>query len=112
MCIRDSPRYVFFNVEAQRELEKFLALNPTLPIFPRNTIQRAFVELKAKTDDLQPKHLRKFFSSTSDKLGMPTGVKKRLMGHSINGDIDLLHYSALAFDDLKAIYDKYWGGLN
>ena len=40
---------------------------------------------------------------------MPTGVKKRLMGHSINGDIDLLHYSALAFDDLKSIYDRYWG---
>jgi len=30
------------------------------------------------------------------------------MGHSINGDIDLIHYSALAFDDLKAIYDRYW----
>jgi len=41
-------------------------------------------------------------------LGMPTGVKKRLMGHSINGDIDLIHYSALAFDDLKGIYDRYW----
>jgi len=105
----DAPRYVFFNIEAQQELENLFALNPTLPLFPRNTIQRAFVEIEAKTGDLQPKHLRKFFSSKSDKLGMPTGVKKRLMGHSTSGDVDLQHYSALTFDELKEIYDKYWG---
>ena len=66
---------------------------------------------KNKTDGSLAKHLRKYFSSTSDKLGMPTGVKKRLIGHSIRGYGDLQHYSALTFDELKAIYDKYWGGV-
>ena len=104
----DEPRYTFFNHEAQREIEMLLDLKPKLPLFPKRVIQKTFTAMKDKTDNLQAMHLRKFFSSTSDKLGMPTGVKKRLMGHSINGDVDLIHYSALAFDDLKAIYDRYW----
>jgi integrase/recombinase XerD len=105
----DEPRYAFFNQEAQRELEILLSLKPKLPLFPMRVIQKTFTAMKDKTDNLQAMHLRKFFSSTSDKLGMPTGVKKRLMGHSTSGDIDLQHYSALTFDELKAIYDRYWG---
>ena len=101
------PRVVFFNEVAKKELEKLLKMQ-IFPILPERIIQRFYVSRKDKTDGLLAKHLRKYFSATCDKRGMPTGVKKRLMGHSINGDIDLIHYSALAFDDLKEIYDKYW----
>ena len=101
------PRVVFFNEEAKKELEKLLRMQVS-PILPERIIQRFYVSRKDKTDGLLAKHLRKYFSATCDKLGMPTGVKKRLMGHSTKGDIDLLHYSALASDDLKAIYDRYW----
>jgi len=26
-------------------------------------------------------------------------------------NVDLIHYSALAFDDLKEMYDKYWNNV-
>jgi len=78
-------------------------------VFPERIVQRFYVSKKNKMGGLLAKHLRKYFSSMSDKLGMPTGVKKRLMGHSTSGDVDLQHYSALTFDELKEIYDKYWG---
>jgi integrase/recombinase XerD len=107
----DEPRYAFFSREAQKELEMLLAMKPSLPLLPERVIQKAFTALKYKTGNLQAKNLRKFFSSMSDKLGMPSGVKKRLMGHSINGDIDLQHYSVLTFDDLKEIYDRYWNNV-
>jgi intergrase/recombinase len=80
------------------------------PVFPERIVQRFYVSKKNNMGGLLAKHLRKYFSSKSDKLGMPTGVKKRLMGHSTSGDVDLQHYSALTFDELKEIYDRYWGG--
>jgi len=100
-------RMVFFNEDAKKELEILLEWG-NLPLFPYRIIQRFYYTAKDRCDGLLPKYLRKYFSTTSDKLGMPTGVKKRLMGHSTNGDIDLQHYSALTFDDLKAIYNRYW----
>ena len=102
------PRVVFFNEEAKNELEKLLEMQID-PVFPERIVQRFYVSKKNKMGGLLAKHLRKYFSSMSDKLGMPTGVKKRLMGHSTSGDVDLQHYSALTFDELKEIYDKYWG---
>jgi integrase/recombinase XerD len=107
----DEPRVVIFNSAAQQELKKLISMKPRLPLFPKRIIQKTFRSLKNKTGDLEAKHLRKFFSSKSDKLGMPSGVKKRLMGHSTTGDIDLQHYSALTFEDLKEIYDRYWGNI-
>ena len=32
--------------------------------------------------------------------------KHMLMGHSLKGDVDLMHYNAQSEDDLKKIYDK------
>jgi intergrase/recombinase len=80
------------------------------PVFAERIVQRFYVSKKNNMGGLLAKHLRKYFSSKSDKLGMPTGVKKRLMGHSTSGDVDLQHHSALTFDELKEIYDRYWGG--
>ena len=36
--------------------------------------------------------------------------KKILMGHSLKGDVDLMHYNAQSPDDLKKIYDKVMNG--
>jgi integrase/recombinase XerD len=101
-------RLVFLNEPTKKEISKLLEMDEQ-PLFQYRVIQRFYERMRSQTSDLLPKHLRKFFSAESDRRGLPTGVKKRLMGHSINGDIDLLHYSALAFDDLKAIYERYWG---
>ena len=38
------------------------------------------------------KYMRKFFSQQSDRLAIPTAVKKILMGHSLRGDVDLGYY--------------------
>jgi integrase/recombinase XerD len=56
------------------------------------------------------KHLRKFFSQELDRIGGPTSIKKILMGHSLKGDVDLMHYNTQSEDDLKRIYDKVISG--
>jgi len=101
-------RLVFLNEPTTKEIAKLLELGE-LPLFQYRVIQRFYQQMRGRTSNLLPKHLRKFFSAESDRRGMPTGVKKRLMGHSINGDVDLQHYSALTFDELREIYDRYWG---
>jgi integrase/recombinase XerD len=55
---------------------------------------------------IQVKDLRKFFSQEWDRRGGPTSIKKILMGHSLKGDVDLMHYNAQSEKDLKKIYDK------
>ena len=49
---------------------------------------------------------RKYFSQEWDRRGGPTSIKKILMGHSLKGDIDLMHYNSQSKEDLKKIYDK------
>jgi integrase/recombinase XerD len=55
---------------------------------------------------IRTKDLRKYFSQQWDRRGGPTSIKKVLMGHSLKGDVDLMHYNAQSPEDLKAIYDK------
>ena len=55
------------------------------------------------------KNFRKFFSQEWDRNGGPTSIKKILMGHSIKGDVDLMHYNFQSEGDLKKIYDKAMG---
>jgi integrase/recombinase XerD len=58
---------------------------------------------------IKVKHLRKYFSQEWDRRGGPTSIKKILMGHSMKGDVDLMHYNAQSEEDLKKIYDKFMG---
>ena len=55
---------------------------------------------------IKVKDLRKYFSQVWDRRGGPTSIKKILMGHSLKGDVDLMHYNAQSEEDLKRIYDK------
>ncbi|WP_456468755.1 tyrosine-type recombinase/integrase [Archaeoglobus sp.] len=100
-------RVTFFSEEAKTALIEFLdnVERRTPKLFPESNIKRVFQRLNTK---LRIKHMRKFFSQQSDRLGMPTAVKKILMGHSTRNDVDLAHYDFQDEEELKKIYDKYW----
>ena len=55
--------------------------------------------------------MRKFFYQQSGRLGMPTAVKRMLMGRSLRGDVDLQHYAFQDEEEPKQIYDRYWKDL-
>jgi integrase/recombinase XerD len=75
--------------------------NKLITLFPQRTIERAF-----KDSPIRVKDLRKAFSQEWTRRHGDTGVKKILMGHSLKGDVDLMHYNYQSEEDLKAIYDK------
>jgi hypothetical protein len=60
---------------------------------------------------IRVKDFRKYFSQEWDRRGGPTNIKKILMGHSMHGDVDLMHYNCQSEEDLKKIYDKVMGGV-
>ncbi len=70
-------------------------------LFSQSHITRLF-----KDAPIQVKDLRKYFSQEWDRRGGPTSIKKILMGHSLKGDVDLMHYNYQSEEDLKSIYDK------
>jgi len=97
-------RIAFFNHEAQEELRTFLRefeSNESNVLFYFHRTQKVF-----RTTNIRVKHLRKFFSQEWDRRGGPTSIKKLLMGHSLKGDVDLMHYNCQSEEDLKRIYDK------
>ncbi len=87
------------------EYLNFLENNNNLSkLFPQRWIERKF-----SNAPIRVKHLRKYFSQEWDRRGGPTSVKKILMGHSMKGDVDLMHYNYQSEEDLKQIYDKVMG---
>ena len=102
-------RITFFSEETSEALKDYLRTTANRP-FIKDTIIKDFRKLDVRVGrtPLRMKHIRKFFSQQSDRLGMPTAVKKILMGHSLRGDIDLSHYDFQDEEELKKIYDKYW----
>jgi integrase/recombinase XerD len=110
-------RVVFFNVEAMKALTEYIEkLNEEHDrLFALSTVEKNFRKLNTH---LRMRHMRKFFSQQSDRLGMPTAIKKILMGHVISDDeyvfftkskdVDLGHYDFQDDEDLKKIYDRYW----
>ena len=96
-------RITFFTQEAKEVLEEWMAICKRDKLF--FNLRDAFEKLNSP---IKLKHMRKFFSQQSDRLGMPTAVKKILMGHSLRGDVDLTHYDFQDEEELKKIYDKYW----
>ena len=102
-------RVTFFSKEAQEALQGYIPMAKSTP-FVKDTLVKDFRKLNVKSGRivLRMKHMRKFFSQQSDRLGMPTAAKKLLMGHSLNQDIDLQHYDYQDEEELKKIYDRYW----
>jgi len=102
-------RISYFNEEAQKTLIEYLTYfnegGRLKRLFYQNHIFNIF-----KGAPIHVKDLRKFFSQEWDRRGGPTSIKKILMGHSLKGDVDLMHYNCQSEDDLKKIYDKVMGG--
>ncbi|RLI75485.1 site-specific integrase, partial [Archaeoglobales archaeon] len=78
-------RVTFFSVEAQRALEEYLSIrrSNSIYLFPEGTIRK---KIRKYSKNLRIKHMRKFFSQQSDRLGMPTAIKKILMGHVVSNE--------------------------
>ena len=98
-------KIAIFNNETQEALQDYLDYfnNPgdLKSLFSLSHTIRLFRDSKVKVKDL-----RKFFSQEWDKRGEPTSIKKILMGRSLKGDVDLMHYNYQSKEDLKQIYDK------
>jgi len=98
-------RVSFFTNEARHALSQYLTIysgaSTLSPLFPKGQCIQAM-----KHTLVQVKDLRKYFSQQWDRFGGPTGAKKRIMGHSLKGDIDLSHYNYQSSEDLRVIYDK------
>jgi len=99
-------RVAFFTDDAKRAIEDYLdyysdSKSGLRTIFAQKTLERKF-----RNAPIKVKHLRKFFSQEWDRQGGPTSIKKILMGHSLKGDVDLMHYNAQSKEDLKKIYDN------
>ncbi|RLI77565.1 site-specific integrase [Archaeoglobales archaeon] len=99
-------RITFFSEEARLALQNYLSVRQSnsIHLFPESTIRK---KIRKYSRNLRIKHMRKFFSQQSDRLGMPTAIKKMLMGHAVD-DVDLGHYDFQDEEELKKIYDKYW----
>ena len=98
-------RISFFNEETEESLIAYLTYfdnNTCLKsLFSKSHLQRCF-----HYAPIHVKDLRKFFSQEWDRQGGPTTIKKILMGHSLKGDVDLMHYNYQSEEDLKKIYGK------
>ena len=81
--------------------KELLAEYPNKSLFSKRQMQQLFQDAPIRVKDL-----RKYFSQDWDRQGGPTSIKKLLMGHSLKGDVDLMHYNCQSEDDLKRIYDK------
>ena len=98
-------RISFFTNTTKQILSEYLTFfnnNNTLSkLFPQRWIERKFNSAPIKVKDL-----RKYFSQEWDRRGGPTSIKKIIMGHSMKGDVDLMHYNYQSEEDLKRIYDR------
>ena len=105
-------RISFFTDEAKQALSEYVEFyqqnNGLKCLFSQTHIERLFRNGKTS---IQVKDLRKYFSQEWDRRGGPTSIKKILMGHSLKGDVDLMHYNCQSEEDLKKIYDKVMGGV-
>ncbi len=103
-------RVSFFTEEAKQALSEYVEFyqshNGLKCLFSQTHIERLFRNGKAS---IRVKDLRKYFSQEWDRRGGPTSIKKILMGHSLKGDVDLMHYNCQSEEDLKKIYDKVMG---
>ncbi|DAC72970.1 MAG TPA: hypothetical protein DSN98_02270 [Thermoplasmata archaeon] len=99
-------RVSFFSDGAKEALFDYFSDKSNLNcLFNQWHIERIF-----RPSSFHVKDLRKYFSQEWDRRGGPTSIKKILMGHSLKGDVDLMHYNFQSQEDLQKIYDKVMGG--
>ena len=103
-------RISFFTDDAKQALSEYIEFYQNHAVlkclFSQSHIERLF---RDKNVLIRVKDFRKYFSQEWDRRGGPTSIKKILMGHSMRGDVDLMHYNCQSEEDLKKIYDKIMG---
>jgi len=98
-------RVSFVTKETKKALKEYLDFF-TDYVYLTKLFSKAHIERAFRQSPIKVKDLRKFFSQEWDRQGGPTTIKKILMGHSLRGDVDLMHYNYQSEEDLKKIYDK------
>jgi integrase/recombinase XerD len=98
-------RVSFFTKETETAFTEYLSFFNNGSGLDRLFSQTHMIHL-FRNAPIRVKDLRKAFSQEWDRNGGPTSIKKILMGHSMRGDVDLMHYNAQSPEDLKAIYDR------
>ena len=98
-------RISFFNNETQNALKEYYDYHNNNGNL-RKLFSQTHITHQFRNAPIKVKQLRKYFSQDLDRRGGPTSIKKILMGHSLKGDVDLMHYNAQSEEDLKRIYDK------
>ena len=101
-------RVAFFSEDAKIALADYLQFYSEKKVLKR-LFSKTHVLRRFRGAPIRVKDLRKFFSQEWDRSGGPTSVKKILMGHSLKGDVDLMHYNSQSPEDLKKIYDTVMG---
>jgi integrase/recombinase XerD len=100
-----TSRVSFFTEETRKVLKEYLQCYRNSSELTR-LFSKSHIEKQFKNAPIKVKQLRKYFSQEWDRRGGPTSIKKILMGHSLKGDIDLMHYNVQSHHDLKKIYEK------
>ena len=106
---KSSIRTIFYDKATSEILKVYLDHFTAQKRFDRLFAQKT-VTCKMKKSKTKIKMLRHFFARQCTLKGIPSGVTKRFLGHSLNGDMLESHYNYLSIDDLKDIYNKYFGG--
>ncbi|AHF80971.1 tyrosine-type recombinase/integrase [Thermococcus paralvinellae] len=103
-------RVTFITKEVQSLLKQYVerySPNPDKPVISYFSLEKPFIRKEELANQpIRPKHMRKFFSQEWDRRNGNATVKKLLMGHSIRGDINALHYSHHTTESLQSVYDK------
>ncbi|AHL22787.1 Integrase [Thermococcus nautili] len=104
------PRVTFITKEVQGLLKKYIERynpEPDKPVISYFSLEKPFIRrAELINQPIRPKHMRKFFSQEWDRRNGNATVKKLLMGHSIRGDINVLHYSHHTPESLQSVYDE------
>ena len=103
---KSSVRTIFYDKATSEILKEYLGKCSTRKrVFAQKTIMR-----KMKNSQTKIKMLRHYMARQCSIKGVPSGITKRFLGHSINNDILESHYNYLSNDDLHNLYNKYFGG--
>ena len=106
---RSSIRTIFYDKATSDVLKDYIDYYNTHKRFDRLFAQST-VTRKMKRSQTKIKMLRHYFARQCTLKGIPSGVTKRFLGHSLNGDMLESHYNYLSTEDLQEIYNKYFGG--
>ena len=100
---RSSIRTIFYDKATSEILKDYLGDCATKKrVFAQSTVTR-----KMKISQTKIKMLRHYFARQCTLTGIPSGVTKRFLGHSLNGDMLESHYNYLSTEDLQEIYNKH-----